>query len=89
MTSTEIYDVNSAFLYVFIILLPPEVCDVIDVWVQVVGDSSWRVLERLVALPTRQEVHPSGTVMRILVKPVVFKVKIEQIFDPPNAEVAS
>lgn len=54
-----------------------------------VGDSSWRVLERLVALPTRQEAHPSGTVMRILFKPVVFKVKIEQIFDPPNAEVAS
>jgi len=60
-----------------------------SVFGKVVGDSSWRVLERLVALPTRQEVHPSGTVMRILVKPVVFKVKIEQIFDPPNAEVAS
>lgn len=47
----------------------------------VTGEPSWRALERLVALPTRQEIHPSGTVMRILLKPVIFKVRFEHHFD--------
>ncbi|CAM6048878.1 unnamed protein product [Sphagnum compactum] len=47
-----------------------------SVWGKVVGARSWRVLERLVALPTRQEIHPSGTTLRILLKPVVFKARI-------------
>lgn len=50
----------------------------------VIGEPSWRTLEQLVALPTRQEVHPSGTVMRILEKPVMFKASIERHFYPPS-----
>jgi hypothetical protein len=49
---------------------------------QVVGARSWRVLERLVALPTRQEIHPSGTTLRILLKPVVFKARIGTNIQP-------
>lgn len=60
-----------------------------SVFGKVIGGPSWRALERLVALPTKQEVHPSGTVMRILVQPVNFKVTIELQFDPPNVVLPS
>jgi cyclophilin family peptidyl-prolyl cis-trans isomerase len=53
-----------------------------SVWGKVVGARSWRVLERLVALPTRQEIHPSGTTLRILLKPVVFKARIGTNIQP-------
>jgi len=35
-----------------------------------------------VALPTRQEIHPSGTTLRILLKPVVFKARIGTNIQP-------
>ncbi|KAJ7266492.1 hypothetical protein O6H91_Y402500 [Diphasiastrum complanatum] len=48
-----------------------------SVWGKVVGDESIQVLKYIANLPTRQEVHPSGTVMRILLKEVIFWTRLE------------
>lgn len=47
-------------------------------WGEVADEKSWGVLDTLVSLPTRQETHPSGTVLRILLDNVVFAVSIQK-----------
>lgn len=47
-------------------------------WGEVADEKSWRVLNTLVSLPTRQEKHPSGTVLRILLDNVVFSVSLRK-----------
>eukprot|EP00250_Pteridium_aquilinum_P016305 c23039_g1_i2 orf=513-1160(-) len=47
-------------------------------WGEVADERSWQVLNTLVSLPTRQEKHPVGTVMRILLKEVVFSVSLRK-----------
>ncbi|KAG6550764.1 hypothetical protein Mapa_007668 [Marchantia paleacea] len=48
-----------------------------SVFGKVVGFESWNVLRRIVALPTRQEAHSSGTILRMLQSPVPFKTRLE------------
>eukprot|EP00850_Spirogloea_muscicola_P004851 SM000021S06484 [mRNA] locus=s21:557759:559528:- [translate_table: standard] len=40
---------------------------------------SWETLDKIVALPTRQETHPSGTVLRILVDGVTFNASVRLV----------
>lgn len=48
-----------------------------NVWGTIFNEESLVVLQKIVALPTYQEEHPSGTVMRILETPVEYTVKLE------------
>ncbi|XP_024524521.1 uncharacterized protein LOC112344306 [Selaginella moellendorffii] len=48
-----------------------------SVWGKVASASGFSALERIAALPTHQEVHPSGTVMRILSKEVTFSLALK------------
>ncbi|XP_057815732.2 peptidyl-prolyl cis-trans isomerase ppi1 isoform X2 [Cryptomeria japonica] len=46
-----------------------------NVWGTIFDEASLAVLQKIVALPTYQEDHPSGTVMRILKTPVEYRAK--------------
>ncbi|MCO5582733.1 hypothetical protein L7F22_036632 [Adiantum nelumboides] len=48
-------------------------------WGEIAGERSWQVLKTLVSLPTRQERHPVGTVMRMLLKEVTFSVSLQRL----------
>lgn len=43
-----------------------------SIWGEVLDEKSQKVLEKIVGLPTKQEKHPTGTVLRILVEGVKF-----------------
>ncbi|KAI5056615.1 hypothetical protein GOP47_0028433 [Adiantum capillus-veneris] len=47
-------------------------------WGEITGEKSWEVLKTIVALPTRQQRHPTGTVMRMLLKEVTFSVSLQK-----------
>lgn len=46
--------------------------------IQVVEPASLSVLDTLIRLPTAQEKHPSGTVLRILKTPVLFNASLSR-----------
>eukprot|EP00897_Mesotaenium_endlicherianum_P002404 jgi/Mesen1/2191/ME000152S01274 len=47
-----------------------------SVWGEVADEESRSVLRTIVGLPTKQESHPTGTVLRILVEPVPFDMHL-------------